>query len=96
MLALLSALILIPFELGTTLPVSLRVIAEKIFTIFGLAFMWLGIVLLIAAIVWLRRTWSQLSKATKVISVLGLFASSFAGAYIFHWLFPGVLRDHHA
>jgi hypothetical protein len=47
---------------------------------------------LIAAVVWLRRSWPQLSKATKVVSVLGLFMSTFVGAYVFHWFFPGVLN----
>jgi hypothetical protein len=91
--ALLSALVAIPFELGMSLPESLRAIAERAFSIFAPAFMFIGLVLLIAAFVWLRRSWQQLSNATKVVSVLGLLASTFLGAYIFHWLFPGVLSN---
>jgi len=94
-IALLSALTVIPFELGVRLPEVLRKIAEQAFLIFGLAFMWLGIVLLVAAIAWLMSSWSRLSKSVKVVSVLGLGASTFLGAYIFHWLFPDVLRDQH-
>lgn len=94
-LALLSALVVIPFELGVSLPEALRKTAEQTFLIFGLAFMWLGIVLLIAAIALLRSSWSRLSKSVKVVSVLGLGASTFLGAYVFYWLFPNVLNDRH-
>jgi hypothetical protein len=95
LLAVLSGYAVIPFELGAPLPESFRKIAEQTFSIFAPIFMGLGIVLLIAAIVWLRTTWPQLSKATKVVSVLGLLTSTFAGAYVFHWLFPGILNERH-
>ena len=91
-LTVLSGYAVIPFELVAPLPEVLRKTAERIFSVVAPVFMGLGIVLLIAAIVWLRRTWPQLSGATKVVSVLGLLTSTFAGAYVFHWLFPSVLN----
>ena len=93
LLALLSAFVVIPFELGVPLPEALHTVAERTFSIFAPIFMFIGMVLLIAAIVWLRKSWRHLSKATKVVSVLGLFASTFVGAYVFHWIFPNVLKD---
>jgi hypothetical protein len=81
----------IPSELGSPLLAGFRDVAETLFSIFGLAFMSIGLALFTAAIVWLARTWSQLSDATKVVSVLGLLAGTFVSAYVFHWLFPKVL-----
>jgi hypothetical protein len=86
--ALISALAIAAHELGLRPPLALRSFAERSFVFFGLAFMWLGIILLVAAIVRLRNSWSQLSKSVKVVSVLGLGASTFLGAYVFHWLLP--------
>jgi len=87
-LALGSALLIVLYELGFALPATAREVAERAFLVFGLAFMWLGGVLLIAAIVWLTRSWPRLSRSVKVVSVLGLGASTFLGAYVFHWLIP--------
>lgn len=92
-LSLVSALAVIPFEFGMPIPDVLHTIAVQVFSVVAPAFMGLGVVLLIAAIVWLRSTWPRLSMATKVVSVLGLLASTFAGAYVFHWIFPSVLND---
>ena len=90
-LAVLGALVLTLPELGVGIPDSLRMLAERVVLIFGLGFMWLGFVLLIEAIIWLKTSWRELTLATKVVSVLGLLTSTFAGAYLFHWLFPSVL-----
>lgn len=92
-IALVAALALIPTELGSPVLAGVRDGAERLFSIFGLAFMWIGLVLLIAAIVWLRSEWSQLSGTVRLVSVLGLLAGSFASAYAFHWLFPKVLNE---
>src|SRR5229473_5981170 len=81
-IALLSALAIILFQYGAMLPVALRKFAEQTFLIFGVAFMWLGVLLLISAVAWLRSSWSDLSKSVKVVSVLGLGASTFLGAYL--------------
>lgn len=91
LITLIAALAVIPSELGSPVLAGVRGSAERLFSIFGLAFIWIGLVLLAAAIVWLRRTWSELSGATKIVSVLGLLAGTFAGAYVFHWLFPKAL-----
>jgi hypothetical protein len=91
--ALLGALVLVPAELGSSALTSLQPIAEQIFRVFGLAFMWIGFVLLVAAIIWLAKTWSRLGDATKIVIVLALLAGSFASAYLFHWLFPKALGD---
>jgi len=92
-IALVSACVIAAEELKVPVSLGLRPFAERAFTLFGLAFMLLGIVLLIAAILRLRREWPRLSKATKVVSVLGLGASTFLGAYVFHWLFPDTLGN---
>lgn len=91
LIALISALAVIPSELGSPVLAGFRDSAERLFSIFGLAFMWIGLALLIAAVVWLWRTWSEISDTTKIVSVLGLLAGTFAGAYVFHWLFPKAL-----
>jgi hypothetical protein len=90
-IALIAALALIPTELGSPVLAGVRDIAERLFSVFGLAFMWIGLVLLLAAIVWLKKAWPQLSDTAKMVSILGLLAGSFASAYAFHWLFPKVL-----
>jgi hypothetical protein len=91
--ALLSALALVPAEFGSSALAGFHSTAEQLFRIFGLAFMWIGFVLLIAAVIWLAKTWSRLGDATKIVSVIGLLAGSFASAYLFHWLFPKALGD---
>jgi len=91
--AVVFALITITEDLGFALPVPLRDLCERALTIFGLAFMWLGILLLFAAILDIRNRWPRLSKAEKVVCVLGLGMSTFAGAYIYHWLRPDVPRE---
>lgn len=90
-LMLVSGYALIPDELGLPLPGAMRRLAEHVFSVAAPVFMGLGFVLLAAAIMWLSRTWSNLSQPTKVASVLGLLVGTFAGAYVFHWLFPKVL-----
>lgn len=91
LIAVFSALALIPSELGYSVLAGFRDSAEQLFSIFGLAFMWIGLALLVAAVVWLWRSWSKISDTTKVVSVLGLLAGTFVGAYVFHWLFPKTL-----
>jgi uncharacterized membrane protein YozB (DUF420 family) len=55
-------------------------------------FICMGLVLLIEAIMWLKKNWSHLSKSTKVTSTLGLLITSFFGAYVFHWLLPDLQK----
>lgn len=91
--ALLSALVLVPAEFGSSALASLHSTAGQLFRIFGLAFMWIGFALFVAAIIWLAKTWSRLGDATKIVSVLGLLVGTFASAYLFHWLFPKALSN---
>ena len=64
--------------------------AAKVVGLFIQVAMLMGIVLLVEAIIWLRRNWRHLSKPTKVVSVLGLSMTLFFGAYVFHWLLPSL------
>jgi hypothetical protein len=91
--ALSGALVAIAADLGARIPEEALRLAEGAFSVFALPFMAFGAVLLAAAIAWLARTWTRLTKATKVVSVFGLLAGTFVGAYFFHWLFPEVLKD---
>jgi len=68
---------------------ALLTVAQLLFEVF----IWMGIVLLVEAIVWLSRNWRRLSKPTKVGSVLGLAVGSIFSSYIFHWLIPDLERQ---
>lgn len=92
LLAMLITLIVIPFESEMSSEELLNSPAAQAFSIFACIFMFMGFVLLIEAIVWLKRSWPHLSKATKVVSILGLLTSTIVGAYLFHWLFPSVVN----
>jgi drug/metabolite transporter (DMT)-like permease len=84
-LAIVSALALLTLNYYLPRSESLQEIVEKTFLILGNAFMWLGIILLIFSIVWLRNSWAALSKSAKVLCVLGLGAGTFVAAYVFYW-----------
>jgi hypothetical protein len=88
LVAFASAMVGAVIALGVPFPSTVGAYAQSIFTFFATVFMSLGIVLLIAAVVWLRRSWAVLSRPVKVVSVLGLGVSTFVGAYIFYWLLP--------
>jgi hypothetical protein len=86
-IALVSALAAITIDAGQPSPGFPHNFAEQTFAVSGNLFMWLGIVLLISAVGRLRKSWYRLSTPTKAVSVLGLFAGTFLGAYLFYWLF---------
>jgi hypothetical protein len=94
-IALLSASIVLLYEFGIPVSATLRDSSEQCFQVFGLAFMWLGIVLLITAIDRLWRAWPYLSSAERLVSVLGLGAGMFIAAYIFHCVFPTAPKNQH-
>jgi len=51
-------------------------------------FLWAGVILLVEAVVWLRRHWRLLPQSTKVLSVFSLIFTSILGSYLFHYLIP--------
>jgi hypothetical protein len=77
------------FDLGTS--ATVRSLAENVGVFFGLIFMLLGFVLLVDAIHSLRLRWSGLPPFGKFIGVIGLFATTFVGGYIYYYFFsrPG-------
>jgi len=54
--------------------------------------MWLGIVLLVAAMAWLMSSWSRLSKSVQVVSD-SIGREHVLGRVYFSLAFPDVLRD---
>ena|SRR5215831_10663847 len=64
---------------------------SSVLTVVGLLVdgcMWVGVILLVEAVVWLGRNWQHLHQSTKVLSVLALLCTSIFGSYIFHYLIP--------
>jgi hypothetical protein len=87
LIMLISAVFITAGELGAHVVDPLLPLAGRTVAIFGVGFIWIGLFLLVAAIVQLSRTWTTLSKTAKVVSVLGLGTGTFVSAYIFFWLF---------
>lgn len=94
-MALISASVILLGELGIPLPYTIQNIATAVFQIFGLAFMWLGLVLLVTAVGRLRQAWPKVSPSARLVCVLGLAIGTFVGAYIFHLVFPNVPEGQH-
>jgi hypothetical protein len=82
-------------DFGMPLSQSVRSIAESAFTFSGLAFMLLGFVLLVDAVHSVRVRWTSFSPFGKFLSVIGLFATTFVGSYVFYYFISRQPEGHH-
>jgi len=74
-------------DFGLFLPLLARTFIEGVTPVLAVTFMGLGFVLLIEAIYWVGRNWSELSSFGKFLAVFGLFLTHFLGGYIVHYFF---------
>jgi hypothetical protein len=84
-LAALCALLIAADDLGMALGTPVLTTAERAATWFGLAFMWIGVAMLINAIREVGKMWRAMSPFGKFISVVGLMITTFLGGYIFYY-----------
>lgn len=84
---LLSAGLISLEDFGLAASTTVRSLAENVGTFFGLIFMLLGFVLLVAAIRSLRLRWSGLPAFGKFVGVVGLLMTTFVGGYIYYYFF---------
>jgi hypothetical protein len=84
-LAALCALLIAVDDLGAPFGTAVVTTTEGAATVFGLAFMWIGVVLLVNAIREVAQMWRTLSSFGKFISVVGLLITTFLGGYIFYY-----------
>jgi len=84
-LAVLCALLIAVDDLGAPLGTAVVTTAGRAATVFGLAFMWIGVVMLINAIREVAKMWRTMSPFGKFISVVGLLITTFLGGYIFYY-----------
>jgi uncharacterized membrane protein len=75
-------------ELHSHTPNAAFSFADRVTATGALVFMCMGVVLLVSAIIYLSRSWPTFSREAKIVSVIGLFMSTFCGAYVFFWLVP--------
>lgn len=90
LLLVLSGLVPTLSGLGVVMPAALMKVALAIFRVTASGFMASGVVLLGESLIWLVRLWPNLSSQLKVVCILGLGTSTFAGAYVFHWVLPNL------
>jgi hypothetical protein len=84
-LAALCALLIALDDLGVSLGNSVVAMTERAVTVFGLVFMWIGVIMLIYAIREVAKMWRTMSSFGRFISVAGLLITTFIGGYIFYY-----------
>lgn len=92
---MLSAALISIEDFGVSLPTAERSLAENASMFFGLTFMLLGFFLLVDVIHSLRLRWPGLQALGKFVGVVGLFATTFVGGYIYYYFLSHKIGARH-